>query len=237
MANLRCKKCGGTDVSSESVKRRRLWAVVLGTSLIAVGFILLVWEFLGETYGSSFAGAIYVTVIPGFLLLSFGFRLDPVYIYTCKSCGNIWRRSAKKGPEEGDPRYVEWQTEWQSNRLALGDGASRVQAVKWLVEHRSISVESLIKCLGDRKLGVEDSRIEAASALKKIGDERAIQPLINAAMDTSLVYINVRVAAILALSAFDNDEIRKILENASNDKNDSVRKAASESLADKNQSI
>jgi len=221
-ANLKCRKCGGTDVRSESVKRGRLWAVVLGTSLIVLGVVLLLLGLGGPPT--------IVTVIPGFSILAFGFRQDPVYIYKCKSCGKTWKRPAKKGPEEGDPRYIEYQTEWQILRLAHDDINHRVQAAKWLGEHRSVSaVPALITRLGDRKSWDSNSRIEAALALKAIGDERAIQPLINAATDTKNEL--VRAAALSALSAFKNDEIRKILESASNDKDVSIRKAAAQSLA------
>jgi hypothetical protein len=238
MANLKCRKCGGTDVRSESEKRRRLWAVMLGTLLVIVGFMLLLLGFIGETNGSSLTGPIIVTVIPGFSILAFGLRQDPVYVYTCKSCGRTWKRPAKQGPEEGDPKYIEYQTEWQILRLAHEDINHREQAAKWLGEHRSASaVEALITCLGDRKMRCADSRIEAALALKRIGDDRAIRPLISAATDTGWGYPEVRAAALSALSAFNNDEIRKILETASNDKDANVRKAATESLAVLSQSV
>ena len=111
--------------------------------------------------------------------------LRSLSFYTCKSCGKTWKRAAKKGPEEGDPQYTEYQTEWQIQRLAHEDINHREQAAKWLGEHGSVSaVEALIACLADRKMRCAGSRIEAALALKKIGDQRAIQPLIAAATDT-----------------------------------------------------
>jgi hypothetical protein len=233
---LKCKKCGGTDVSSEAVKRRQLWAILLGTSLVVVGFMLFLLGCVVETHGLSQTGPI-VTVIPGISILAFGLRQDPVYVYACKSCGKSWKRSAKQGPEEGDPRHVEFQTEWQILRLAHDDINHREQAAKWLGEHRSISaVDGLITCLGDRRWLNTSAMIEATKALKRIGDERAIQPLIKAATDTGRQYVDVRVAALSALSAFRGNEIQEILEGASNDENASIRKAATESLADFNQS-
>jgi hypothetical protein len=222
MANLVCRKCRGTDVSSETGTRKRLWAVVLGAILLAVGAIVLV------SWGTVASPVLIVTVIPGFALLTFGFRRDPVYSYTCKSCGNTWRRSAKTGPEEGDSRYTDWQI-W---RLSLDNLEVQTQAATWLGEHRAASaVEPLIQCLGVRKIAYRDVRIAAAWALKEIGDERAVQPLIDVATDTGWAYTEVRATAISALSAFEHPEIRKILEAASNDKDFKVRKAASESLA------
>jgi hypothetical protein len=201
--------------------------VVLGAILLAVGTVALVG-------GREFTSVIIVGGIGGMSLLSFGFQRYPVYSYTCKSCRNTWRRSPKMGPEEGDPRYAELQI-WC---LSLDDIKARTNAANWLAEHpAAAAVEPLIKCLGVRRTEFADLRVAAARALKEIGDERAIQPLIDAATDTGWLYGGVRAAAISALSPFEDARIQGILEAASKDTYPPVRKAASESLAARSPAI
>lgn len=226
---VRCKKCNATEVSSDSVSHRHLWAIVLGTFLIILGIGWIIWAipmFRTMPVKVNIFGPLIITVIPGFSLLGYGLRRVPKYVYTCKSCGNIWRRSAKEGPEEEDyNRFIDWQI----FRLTDDNYQIREKAALWLGEHQTVSaVESLIKCLGDKEF--HDVKIASIFALKNIGDERAIQPLIDAASNTGWGYINVRVEAIKALSIFDNDKIRKVLDIASHDKKSIVRETAIESL-------
>jgi hypothetical protein len=228
-SKLRCTKCNGTEVNSDSIFYRHLWAVVLGIFLLILGLGWIIWVIpaAGTIPGNVFAPLI-VTFIPGFSLLAYGLRKVPKYVYTCKSCGNIWRRSTKEGPEKEDySKFVDWQI----IRLTDNNFKIREEAARWLGEHKSVSaVESLIKCLGDRQRLLFPLRIEAISALKKIGDERAIQPLVDTAKDTGWGYGDVRVAAIKALSAFDNDKVREVLDIASHDNKTVVSEAAIDSL-------
>ena len=230
-AKLRCKKCNGTEVNSDSVLYRHLWAFVLGTFLIILGIGWIIWAIpVARTIpgNTNVFGPLIITCIPGFSLLAYGLRQVPKYVYTCKSCGNIWRRSTKEGPEKEDyNRFVDWQI----FRLFHNNLDIRKEAAKWLGEQKSVSaVESLIKCLGERQRLLFQLRIDTISALKNIGDERAIQPLIDTARDTGWGYVDVRVAAIKALSTFDNDKIREALDMASHDKKTVVSEAAIESL-------
>lgn len=230
-AKLRCKKCNGTEINSDSVPSKHLWAIVLGTFLIILGIGWIIWgiPMARTTPGEvNIFTPLIITAIPGFSLLGYGLRKVPKYVYTCKSCGYIWKRSAKKGPEKEDySRLVDWQI----FRLTDDNSQIREKAALWFAEHHSFSaVESLIKCLGDRRILFHDARVATIIALKNIGDERAIQPLINAASDKGLAYTDIRVEAIKALSVFGNDKIREVLETASHDKKSVVREAAIESL-------
>ena len=230
MADLKCRKCGSKDIASKSIKKRRLWAIYLGLNLIAFGVILIIW---GRDPNLRRTGSI-ITVIPGFAILGYGLRKEPKYYYVCKSCGKKWTRSAKKGPEEGDPKYIEYQTEHQLMQLTHGDS----KAAEWFYEHPTpLAVESLIRCLGERKPDWETTRLWTISALKKIGDNRALKPLIKAATDKGREYEKVRAKALSALSTFTNDEVRKILEEATNDKSLNIRKVATKSLEELNRSV
>jgi hypothetical protein len=234
MADLKCRKCGNKNVSSESFKRRRLWAIILGASLIVFSVTVFVMGFTTELHRLS-TTAVIVTIIPGIAILGFGLRQESVYIYKCESCGNTWERSSTIGPEEGDLKHEEYQTELQLSGLSHNEASRRVEAAKWFYQNPSLkAVEPLITCLEGRKQEWEYARIWSISALKKIGDERAIKPLINTAKDTDWAYENVRVKALQALSSFSNDEIKQVLEEASNDENDIVRKAAVQSLKELN---
>jgi hypothetical protein len=170
------------------------------------------------------------TGIPGFVLFMYGLNKHPKYVYTCKSCGNVWKRSTKEGPEEGDPRYEDWVI------YLLSSGS--IAAAYWLGEHKSDkAIEALIRCLDHRNKDYEELRIAAIKALKKIGDERAMQSLYNAGKEEGKAYYWVRLEAIRALSIFEDVDIRNLLEKVSHDEDDRISKAAKEGLAKMNTKI
>ena len=71
----------------------------------------------------------------------------------------------------------------------------------------------------------------AAEALARIGDRRALEPLMEAAGDTNWKYTEVAAASITALSEFEDPRIRGILETAAKEEDPSVSQAAEEALA------
>jgi hypothetical protein len=104
------------------------------------------------------------------------------------------------------------------------DPAQVAYALGWLGNWRSTPV--LVGALESRDVYV---RIEAAAALGRVGDTRAVDPLCNClANDPSS---NVRANAALALSRFDSNDAKRCLEvAASKDKSLFVRDIAAKAL-------
>ncbi|MGD2127054.1 MAG: HEAT repeat domain-containing protein [Desulfobacteraceae bacterium] len=228
-AAMQCSKCGKTDIDSGTLHKRDLWLLIIAVPLFFVsgwfGWGYIVYPLVRKT-ASLFV--VFVPAIIGFSVLAYAVKQKPVFTYECKDCGHSWRRSAKSGPMEEDPRY----TNWQIQRLIHDSVKERKKAAQWLGERRIESaVEPLITCLEDRKIKYEDARKSAAIALAQIGDARAVESLAKTAMDDSWKFMDVRLSAINALGEFNDPQARKTFETLLGEKDVRVRQAAEAALA------
>lgn len=228
MTTMQCAKCGKTDIGCATVHKRHLWLLVFAFPLFVLsGYLIVGYIFSATVRETGSLLAVCVPAIVGLSVLGYAVQSKPVFKYQCKDCGHSWRRSAKTGPMEEDPRHMDWQMK----RLANDSDKDRQQAAQWLGERRvGAAVEPLITCLEDRKIKYENARKSAAIALGQIGDARAIECLTKTAMDDSWKYTAERLSAISALGEFDEPQVHETLEKILGDKDPLVRQAAEDAL-------
>jgi hypothetical protein len=235
MTTMQCSKCGKTDIDCPTLHKRHLWLLVVAFPLLVIsGYLIAGYIFYPTVRETGSLLAVCLPAIIGFSVLGYAVQSKQVFNYECKDCGHSWRRSAKTGPMEEDPRHIDWQIQ----RLAHDSDKERNQAAQWLGERRIDSaVEPLITCLEDKKIKYEDARKSAAIALAQIGDVRAIESLTKTAMDDSWKYSDVRVSAISALGEFDDPRVHETLETILGEKDILVRQAAEGALAKVNPNV
>jgi len=105
--------------------------------------------------------------------------------------------------------------------LGSSDGSVVQDAVWTLTDLGSDVIEPLISALGSNE--EEEIRLRCAMILGFIGDDRAVEPLLDALKDRNG---DVRAAAITAISDLGKEEYGKILLPYLNDSNEKIRLSA-----------